>query len=72
MGDIFRGSFDVPGVDIVFEVCVFDAYRPTPVVPLETMSRGSKIMTHTKKKKNSVGLLTEICIKYGLPVSSRF
>lgn len=49
MGDIFRGSFDVPSVDIVFEVCVFDAYRPTPVVPLETMSRGSKIMTHTKK-----------------------
>lgn len=26
MGNIFRGSFDVAGVDIVFEVCVFDAY----------------------------------------------
>lgn len=26
MGNIFRDSFDVAGVDIVFEVCVFDAY----------------------------------------------
>lgn len=40
MGDVFRGSFDVAGVNIVFEVCVFDAYSS-----LETMSQRRKIMT---------------------------
>lgn len=28
MGNIFPGSFDVAGTDIVFEVCVFDACSP--------------------------------------------
>lgn len=45
-GDVFRGSFDVAGVDIVFEVCVFDAYSS-----LETMSQGGKIMTHKQRGK---------------------
>lgn len=45
MGDIFRGSFEVADADIVFEVCVFDAYSS-----LEIMSQGRKIMTHTQKK----------------------
>lgn len=48
MGDIFRGSFDVASVDIVFEVCVFDAYSS-----LETMSckLNEKLMTQNKSKK---------------------
>ena len=46
MGDIFRGSFDVAGVDIMFDVCVFDAYST-----VEAVSRGGKIMTQNKKKK---------------------
>lgn len=68
MGNIFRDSFDVAGVDIVFEVCVFDAYSS-----LERMSCkwNVKIMTQNKKE-NNVGLLTEIYIRCGLAVSSRF
>lgn len=49
MGDIFLGSFDVAGVDIVFEVCVFDAYRSS-----ETMSQGRKLMTQNKKRNLSI------------------
>lgn len=68
IGNIFRDSFDVAGVDIVFEVCVFDAYSS-----LERMSCkwNVKIMTQNKKE-NNVGLLTEIYIRCGLAVSSRF
>lgn len=49
MGDIFLGSFDVAGVDIVFEVCVFDAYWSS-----ETMLQGRKLMTQNKKRKLSI------------------
>lgn len=62
---LFLGSFDVARVDIVFEVCVFDAYSS-----LETTSRGGKIMTQNKKK--FWGLLTELCINSGLVVNSSF
>lgn len=70
MGDIFRGSFDVAVVDPVFEVCVFDAHTSS-----ETVSRAKKkliiVMTPKKKEKNA-GILTEICIKSGSEVRSRF
>lgn len=46
MGDIFPASFDVARGDIVFEVCVFDAYSS-----LETCVTGKKNNDTKQKKK---------------------